>query len=127
MRFSKEIREMIGCQIRDARMARGATQRKLAEVLGVSRYMVIRYEKGRDTPTGATLAKAVLYLGGLELPGYKLTAEALERPRAAPVPTAEQIELPLGVPQEFPGATVRVTRNRDSIEIFAVVSGPGRR
>lgn len=90
--------------------------------------MVIRYEHGKVAPTGEALTRAVRYIGGLNLPGYeyKLTAEALEQPKATTGPAATQIELPLGLPQEFSGATVRVTRNEDSIEIFAVVGGPAR-
>ncbi len=127
MSITEQIRKSIGRQLRDVRIARRHTQRRLAEALGVSRQMVIRYEKGEAAPTGANLVKAVEYLGALDLQGYKLTAEALEQPTPAVAPAAEQMELPLGVPQEFPGATVRVTRNWDSIEIFAVLSGPRRR
>ena len=58
---------------------------------------------------------------------YKLTAKAMEQPSAAPAPTEEQLELPLDVPQEFPDATVRITRKEHSIEIFAVAGGPGWR
>jgi len=91
--------------------------------------MVIRYEHGKVAPTGENLAKAVKYVDGLFLPsyGHKLTAEAMERPTALPSPAAVQVELPLGVPQEFPDTTVRLTRKQDSIEIFAVVGGPARR
>lgn len=94
----------------------------------MSRYMVIRYEKGKDAPKGATFARAVRYLGTLDILGYRLTAESFEPPKTVPAPITEQLELlPLGVPQEFPGATVRVTRHEESIEIHAVISGSGRR
>ncbi len=89
--------------------------------------MVIRYEKGKDAPTGEAFAKAIRYIGGLDLPGYRLTAEALERPKSPPPPATQQLDLPLGVPQEFPNTTVRVTRHEESIEIHAVISGAGRR
>ena len=129
MRFTEEICRSIGQQLKQARIAKKHKQRELAGELRVSRRMVIRYEKGEVAPTGETLARAVRYVGGLDLPGYdyKLTVEAVEQPRPAPGPAAQQIELPLGVPQEFPGATVRVTRKDDSMEIFAVVSGLRRR
>jgi len=129
MRFTQEDCQSIGRQLKAARAVKRHTQRELAAALGVSRQMVSRYEHGRVAPTGENLAKAVRYAGGLDLPSYnwKLTTEALEQARATPSPYGEQMELPLGVPQEFSGATIRVTRNLDSIEILAVVGGPGRR
>jgi transcriptional regulator with XRE-family HTH domain len=129
MKFTEEDCQSIGRQLKAARVAKRHTQRELAVALGVSRQMVIRYEHGKVAPTGENLAKAVRYAGGLDLPSYKwkLTTEALEQARATPAPYGEQMELPLGVPQEFSGATIRVTRNRDSIEIFAVVGSPARR
>ena len=108
---------------------KGHTQRELARALGVTREMVIRYEHGKVAPTGENLARAVRYAEGLKLPSYKykLTVEAMEQPSAAPAPTEQQLELPLDVPQEFPDATVRITRKEHSIEILAVIGGPGRR
>ena len=90
----------------------------------------MKYEQGKVAPTGENLTKAANYVGSLNLPGYdyKLTTEALKKPGAVPATTpARQMELPFGVPQEFSGATVRVTRNENSIEIFAVVGSPGPR
>jgi transcriptional regulator with XRE-family HTH domain len=129
MRFTEEDCQSIGRQLKHAREVKRHTQRELAGALGVSRQMVIRYEQGKVAPTGKVLVKAVRYTGGLDLPSYnwKLTTESLEHARATPAPYGEQMELPLGVPQEFSDATIRVTRNLDSIEIFAVVGGPGRR
>ena len=129
MRFTEEDSQSIGRQLKAARATKGHTQRGLAQALGVSREMVIRYEHGKVAPTGENLARAVRYAEGLELPSYKykLTAKAMEQPSAAPAPTEHQLELPLDVPQEFPDATVRITRREHSIEIFAVVGGPGGR
>lgn len=129
MRFTEEICQSIGRQLRDARKAKGDTQKKLAEVLGVSRRMIMKYEQGKVAPTGEALARAVSYVGGLDLPGYdyKLTAKALEKPSAAPVRSEQQLELPLDIPQEFPGTTVTITRRQESIEIFAVVGSTERR
>jgi transcriptional regulator with XRE-family HTH domain len=129
MRFTEEDCQSIGRQLKAARVLKQQTQRDLAKALGVTREMVIKYEHGKVAPTGGNFAKAVEYAEGLHLPSYgrKLTAQAMERPTAAPGPIAEQIDLPLDVPQEFSGATVRVTRRQGSIEIFAVVSSPARR
>jgi transcriptional regulator with XRE-family HTH domain len=129
MRFTEEICQSIGRQLRGARKAKGHTQKDLAKSLGVSRRMVMKYEQGKVAPTGENLARAISYVGGgLDLPGYeyKLTAQALERPKVPPARPEQQLELPLGVPQSFPGTTVRITRTEDSIEIFAVV-GPADR
>jgi transcriptional regulator with XRE-family HTH domain len=130
MRFTEEICRSIGKQLRDARSGNRHTQRKLAEILGVTRRMVIKYEKGTVAPTGENLTKAANYVGGLDLPGYdyKLTTEALKKPGgSAETPVAQQMDLPFGVPREFSGATVRVIRSENSIEILAVVGGAGRR
>jgi transcriptional regulator with XRE-family HTH domain len=129
MRFTEEDCQSIGRQLKAARAMKGHTQRELARALGVTREMVIRYEHGKVAPTGENLARAVRYAEGLKLPSYKykLTVEAMEQPSAAPAPTEQQLELPLDVPQEFPDATVRITRKEHSIEILAVIGGPGRR
>jgi transcriptional regulator with XRE-family HTH domain len=130
MRFTPQICESIGRQLRDTRKGKHDTQRELAGILGVSRRMVMKYEQGKVAPTGEALTRAANYAGGLDLPGYdyKLTTEALRRPGAPPATTtSQQMDLPFGVPQEFCGATVRVTRSETSIEILAVLGGPDRR
>src|SRR5208283_4581124 len=127
MRFTEEICQSIGRQLRKARKAKGDTQKNLAKSLGVSRRMVMKYEQGKVAPTGENLARAISYVGdGLDLPSYeyKLTVQAMERPKSAPARLEQQLELPLGIPQDFPGTTVRITRTEDSIEIFAVVGAP---
>ena len=119
MRMSREIRQLIGNRLREARIARRQTQSKVAEELGLSRQMVNRYEKGRDAPTAENLAKALRYFGiTIELPGYRLTAEALEPSDKAQTPKEIQFELPYGKPQDFSNATVRVTREKDRLEIL---------
>ena len=130
MRFTHQICQSIGRQLRDTRKGKHHTQRELAGILGVSRRMVMKYEQGKVAPTGENLTKAANYVGGLDLPGYdyKLTTEALNKPGASPgAATVQQMDLPFGVPQEFSGATIRVTRSENSIEILAVVGGPDRR
>jgi transcriptional regulator with XRE-family HTH domain len=127
MKFTQEICRSIGRQLRETRRANHQTQRELAQLLGVSRQMVVRYEKGVVAPTGEVLAKVARYVGHIDLPGYdyKLTAQALEHPRPAPASIEEQLKLPLDMPQEFPDSTVRITRKEDCIEIFAVVGRAG--
>ena len=95
------------------------TQNAVAKHLGLSRQMINRYEGGYDAPTAENLAKALRYFGiSIELPGYRLTAEALEPFEKAQAPKEIQFELPFGKPQEFPNATVRVTRDKDRLEIL---------
>ena len=129
MRFSGEDCKRIGEQLKACRLKRGDTQKQLARVLGVTREMVIRYEQGKVAPTGENLARAITYAGGLELPSYKyrLTTEVLKQPIAARAAPSKQLELPLGIPQEFPGTTVRITRREGTIEIVAVIGDPDRR
>jgi hypothetical protein len=88
--------------------------------------MIVRYEKGMDTPTGEAFLKVVRYMGFIELHGQRFAAEALERPSRPTGVPARQLELPLHVPQEFPNTTIRVTRNEDSIEIHALIIGSPR-
>ena len=116
--MSREIRQLIANRLREARIARRETQRRVAEELGLSRQMVNRYEKGHDAPTADNLAKALRYFGiSIDLPGYRLTAEALEVPAKPGAPKEVQFEMPFGKPQEILDATVRLTRERDSLEI----------
>jgi len=116
--MSREIRQLIANRLREARIARRETQSRVAEELGLSRQMVNRYEKGRDAPTADNLAKALRYFGiSIDLPGYRLTAEALEVPAKPGARKEVQFEMPFGKPQEILDATVRLTRERDSLEI----------
>jgi len=120
--MSKEIRQAIGTKLREARIAKKETQSDVGTKLGLSRQMISRYEKGHDAPTAGNLAKALRHFGiGIDLAGYRLTAEALEIPTKTEGPREVQFELPFGKPQEFLSARVRVTRERDSLEI--VISG----
>ena len=95
----------------------------VAGKLGLSRQMVNRYENGHDSPRPENLARLVRHYGiTLNIEGYKFTAEALETmPRDMGKP-AKQLELPLGKPQEFTKASVRITRKSDSIEIYALIT-----
>jgi DNA-binding XRE family transcriptional regulator len=88
MRFTREICQSIGRQLRDARLANRHTQQQLALVLRVSRQTVIRYERGELAPTGEVLARVVSYVGALELGACerKLTSEALEPSKPLPDP-----------------------------------------
>jgi len=118
MRISKEIRQLIGTKLKEERIKRKETQRTVSQNLGLSRQMVNRYEKGHDAPTADNLAKALRYFGtSIDLPGYRLTAEALEVPAKPGARKEVQFEMPFGKPQEILDATVRLTRERDSLEI----------
>ena len=128
MRLSQEARTQIAQQLKAARLEKKLTKIELARELGVSRQMIYRYEEGLDAPSAQNLAKALRYLGvSVIVQGHKLTAEAFEIRGKGPIPPGEQIDLPLGVPQEFSGTTIRVTRNEGSIEIHALISSTTRR
>lgn len=47
----------LGLQYRDARVARGLTQRQLAELTGVRQADISRIERGAGNPTEATLQR----------------------------------------------------------------------
>jgi ribosome-binding protein aMBF1 (putative translation factor) len=55
LRFEAAI--ALGLQYRDARVARGLTQRQLAELTGVRQADISRIERGAGNPTEATLQR----------------------------------------------------------------------
>ena len=119
----EEVRRSVARQLRIARTSRGETQEDVARKVGLSRQMVNRYENGHDSPRPENLARLVRYYGiPLDIEGHKFTAEALETRRRAVGKPAKQLELPLGRPQEFSHARVRIIRKSDSIQIHTLVT-----
>jgi len=57
----------VGADIREARGQRGFTQQQLAEAAGVSRYTVIKLEKGSASDIQYKTLAAILAVLGLEL------------------------------------------------------------
>ena len=55
--------DTIGCRIKEARKKKGITQDRLAEVCGISRVMVARYETDSNMPQVDTLKKIADVLG----------------------------------------------------------------
>lgn len=51
------FKKNIGDQIRDARKAKGLTQKELGEILGIGEPTVNKYESGKQNPTVETLFK----------------------------------------------------------------------
>jgi hypothetical protein len=85
--------------------------------------MINRYENGHDSPRPENLAQLVRYYGIiLDIEGNKFTSESLETKRRPAGRPAKQLELPLGKPQEFSNASIRIVRKSDSIEIHALVT-----
>ncbi|ADB41295.1 helix-turn-helix domain-containing protein [Spirosoma linguale] len=58
-----DIKQITSTQIRDARKAKGLTQKELAEKLGVSESTVNQYESGKQNLTIDTLVKIANALG----------------------------------------------------------------
>ena len=52
-----DIKQQVGQQIREARKAKGLTQKELGEKLGVSESTVNQYESGKQNLTIETLSK----------------------------------------------------------------------
>jgi transcriptional regulator with XRE-family HTH domain len=122
--MSREIRIRIGEVVRQARKEQKLTQQQLADRIGLRRQMINRYENGRDAPTAENLGKILKCLRiGIDLPGYdyRLTAEALERPREADRRLPQQLSLELDKSTEVSNANVWILPRRNSIEI--VISG----
>jgi transcriptional regulator with XRE-family HTH domain len=74
-----DLNQQIGASVRQARLSRGVTQDALAQLLGVDRVTVTRYENGsRPLPLAALLQ----------------IADYLEQPVSALLPAAYRIEQP---------------------------------
>lgn len=58
-----DIKQQVGQQIREARKAKGLTQKELGEKLGVSESTVNQYESGKQNLTIDTLGKIADALG----------------------------------------------------------------
>ncbi|MBD2753771.1 helix-turn-helix domain-containing protein [Spirosoma validum] len=58
-----DIKQRVGQQIREARKAKGLTQKELGEKLGVSHATVNGYEKGDQNLTIETLERVATALG----------------------------------------------------------------
>lgn len=60
--MAEDIKEQIGRLIREARLAKGYTQKEFAESLGVSEAAIYKYEKGQNF-TVETLSRISTVLG----------------------------------------------------------------
>lgn len=58
-----DIKQQVGQQIRDARKAKGMTQKELGEKLGVSESVMSRYENGKINFSVDILYKVCVELG----------------------------------------------------------------
>ncbi|MVM36532.1 helix-turn-helix domain-containing protein [Spirosoma sp. HMF3257] len=59
----EDIKQKVGQQIREARKAKGLTQKELGEKLGVGESAVNKYETGKVNPSVDTLHKIAIVLG----------------------------------------------------------------
>ena len=59
----KDIKQQVATLIRDARKAKGLTQKELGERLGIDEKRVTRLESGRTNPTVETLQKILNEMG----------------------------------------------------------------
>ena len=75
----------LGAKLRELRERRGETQREVADAIGVSRYMIIRLERGQfKRATSSVVAKLADYYG-------VSVEEMLGEPPDDPVPDVESM------------------------------------
>jgi HTH-type transcriptional regulator/antitoxin HipB len=67
----EDIKQRVGQQIREARKAKGLTQKELGEKLGVSESTVNQYESGKQNLTIDTLTKIADALGAAFNPAFE--------------------------------------------------------
>jgi transcriptional regulator with XRE-family HTH domain len=63
MTYDQRTAQQVGAALRRIRKARGIAQTKLAELAGITRPMLCRYELGRACPTLPNLVKVLQALG----------------------------------------------------------------
>ena len=63
LKAHSDVKQQVGQQIRDARKAKGMTQKEVGDKLGVSESAVNRYENGKVNASLDTLQKLVNVIG----------------------------------------------------------------
>lgn len=113
-------KQTLGSQIRSARKSARMSQDALADAVGKSRQIIGRYESGSDVPSVDILGNIALQLSMKEINinGYRFSVEH----RAEKSPDApEQLKLDYGKEHTYRGATIKITPDRVSITITALV------
>ena len=72
----------IGCMIKQLRIRKGMSQKKLAIFLGISQTLISKYEKGQRNPTQESIKKIAKVLDVFEtylMDNYKIEEKSLMR------------------------------------------------
>jgi transcriptional regulator with XRE-family HTH domain len=114
-----EWKQKLADQIKEAREYANLTQDELAEMLDVSRQMVINYEKNNGVPAINVLAKMAVELETrFKIKDLIISVEQVS-PRLRSVP--KQLRLDFEKPQTFPGAVISITPKEGQILISAKI------
>ncbi|MGH9351370.1 MAG: helix-turn-helix transcriptional regulator [Terriglobia bacterium] len=116
----------LGNQLQGARLTRGLSRAKAAEVLKVTRQMVYNYEGGRSLPSLDVLGRAAKAWGvTFELEGCKILPETKgTRPKQAAIPV--QLELAYAKERLYKRASVRIRQKGRAVFITMVLSNSAR-
>lgn len=114
-----EWKQQLAEQIKQARESANLTQEELAEMLDVSRQMVINYEKNKGVPVINVLAQMAVELETrFKIKDLIITVERVS-PRLRSVP--KQLRLDFEKAQTFSGAVISITPKEGQILISAKI------
>ncbi len=111
-------KEALGSQIRAAREKKGLTQEELGVAVGTSRQMIGRYEAG-EAPSIDMLGKIAMRVAMPEINvnGYRFQVK-LRTEKEPEIP--QQFMLDFDKEYVYPGATIKITPTKVSINITAL-------
>lgn len=118
-RLNVEWKQKLADQIKEAREAANFTQDELAKILGVSRQMIINYEKNKGVPTIETLARMAVELDKRFKINDMIIAVEQTSPRLRTVP--KQLRLDFERCETFKGAIISITPTEGQILISAKI------
>jgi transcriptional regulator with XRE-family HTH domain len=114
-----EWKQKLADQIKEARESANLTQDELAKMLGISRQMVINYEKNKGVPAINILAQmAVEFETRFKIKDLIISVEQVS-PRLRSVP--KQLRLDFEKSQTFQGAVISITPKEGQILISAKI------
>lgn len=113
------MEDSLGKQIREARKDLGLTQADLADLLKLSRQIVLRYEAGSDAPSIEILSRmAPLLQTQFQINGRLISVEGL--PADARL-DAKQLRLDFDKEHKYEQATIKIRPSRAGLVISAVI------
>jgi len=114
-----EWKQKLADQIREAREAANLTQEELAKMLGLSRQMIINYEKNKGVPTVEILARMAVHLDkNFKINDMVIAVEQVS-PRLRAMP--KQLRLEFEKCEIFRGAVISIIPTEGQILISAKI------